>query len=66
MKTESGLEYTEIEVGAGAQAEAGKTVRVCKNITSQIAVFARQFYRRSNLLDSEGDCFAKRRSQRQI
>jgi peptidyl-prolyl cis-trans isomerase A (cyclophilin A) len=28
MKTESGLEYVEIETGTGAQAEAGKTVRV--------------------------------------
>ncbi len=28
MKTASGLEYVEIEAGAGAQAVAGKTVRV--------------------------------------
>ena len=28
MKTASGLEYTEVEVGTGAQAEAGKTVSV--------------------------------------
>ena len=28
MKTESGLEYVEIEAGAGDQAKAGKTVRV--------------------------------------
>ena len=28
MKTESGLEYIEVEAGAGAQAEAGKTVSV--------------------------------------
>ena len=28
MKTASGLEYKEIEAGTGAQAQAGKTVRV--------------------------------------
>jgi len=28
MKTASGLEYTEVETGTGAQAEAGKTVSV--------------------------------------
>jgi FKBP-type peptidyl-prolyl cis-trans isomerase len=28
MKTESGLEYIEVEEGSGAQAEAGKTVSV--------------------------------------
>lgn len=28
MKTESGLEYIEVEAGGGAQAEAGKTVSV--------------------------------------
>jgi len=28
MKTASGLEYTEVEAGTGAQAEAGKTVSV--------------------------------------
>ena len=28
MKTESGLEYVEIEAGTGDQAKAGKTVRV--------------------------------------
>ena len=28
MKTSSGLEYIEVEVGTGAQAEAGKTVAV--------------------------------------
>ncbi|MBI3152019.1 MAG: FKBP-type peptidyl-prolyl cis-trans isomerase, partial [Chloroflexi bacterium] len=28
MKTSSGLEYIELEVGTGAQAEAGKTVSV--------------------------------------
>ncbi|HRQ22391.1 MAG TPA: FKBP-type peptidyl-prolyl cis-trans isomerase [Anaerolineales bacterium] len=28
MKTESGLEYIEVEAGSGAQAEAGKTVSV--------------------------------------
>ncbi len=28
MKTESGLEYTEVEEGTGTQAEAGKTVSV--------------------------------------
>ena len=28
MKTTSGLEYNEIEAGTGAQAEAGKTVKV--------------------------------------
>ena len=28
MKTTSGLEYIEIEIGTGAQAEAGKTVSV--------------------------------------
>ena len=28
MKTSSGLEYIEVEAGAGAQAEAGKTVKV--------------------------------------
>ena len=28
-----------------------------------IYVIARQFHRRSNPLDCEGDCFAKRRSQ---
>lgn len=28
MKTASGLEYVEIEAGTGAQAQAGKTVRV--------------------------------------
>jgi len=28
MKTQSGLEYIEIEAGSGAQAEAGKTVSV--------------------------------------
>ncbi|MBE0696297.1 MAG: FKBP-type peptidyl-prolyl cis-trans isomerase [Anaerolineaceae bacterium] len=28
MKTESGLEYEEISAGTGAQAQAGKTVRV--------------------------------------
>ncbi len=28
MKTESGLEYTEVEAGTGAKAEVGKTVSV--------------------------------------
>ena len=28
MKTASGLEYTEVEAGTGAQAEAGKTISV--------------------------------------
>lgn len=28
MKTQSGLEYVEVEVGTGTQAEAGKTVSV--------------------------------------
>lgn len=28
MKTQSGLEYIEVEAGSGAQAEAGKTVSV--------------------------------------
>lgn len=28
MKTDSGLEYVEVEAGTGSQAQAGKTVRV--------------------------------------